>query len=237
MHTLIILTTVLSSLSLEPTPASLKAPVPRAVSLPSPLRGTSSTTLPALQNPGLHLMDPLGNEQGNGEAANRLFLEFLAGSGIGILGAGLAGLALGSNIESPASLAIPSSVLLLGSGVGVALVGAVMDGRGKFGYALLGSLVGSVAVLLVGVGMLQFGGCAGNFSASCSSMQPIAFSLLGLLVVPSAGAMVAYELSLPKSWLLLSRAPGELPAPRGVVPVFALATQGLGATVGLAGTL
>jgi hypothetical protein len=177
----------------------------------------------------------VGNDQSNDKAANRIFLEFLAGAGLGILGGGLTGLALGSNIESPASLVIPISILLLGSGVGVALVGAMMDGRGSFGYAMLGSLIGSVAPLAIGMGLIQLVGCAGRFGNGC--VKPIVVSLLGLLVLPSVGAIVGYELSAPKSWLLLARAPGELPAPRHVVPVLTLAGQGLGGTVGFAWTM
>jgi hypothetical protein len=174
-------------------------------------------------------------EQGNDEEVNRIFLEFLVGSGVGVLGWGLSRLALDSELERPASLIIPMSTLVLGSGVAVGLVGITLDGRGGFGYALLGSILGSSAPLIAGLAMLQFGGCGGNLTQSCDSM--LAKSLIGLLVLPAVGAIVGYELSLPKSWLLLNRAPGGLAASRYVVPVLGLARQGLGATVGLAGAL
>jgi hypothetical protein len=196
---------------------------------------TASLSPPVLHESRFHLLETMGNDQSNDEAANRIFLEFLAGSGMGVLAGGLTGLSLGSSIESPVSLAIPILSLLLGSSVGVSLVGARLEGRGRFGYALLGSIIGFVAPLVIGIGLLQFGGCAGNFSNRCA--QPIVVSLLGLLVLPSVGAMVGYELSAPKSWLLLARAPEELSPPRRVIPVLTLATQGLGVTVGLAGTL
>jgi hypothetical protein len=110
-----------------------------------------------------------------------------------------------------------------------------MDGRGRFGYAMLGSIIGAATPIGIGVGLIQLVNCGGPASDGCA--KPIVVSLLGLLVLPAVGAMVGYELSAPKSWLLLARAPGKLPAPRHVVPVLALARQGLGGTVGFAWTL
>lgn len=190
---------------------------------------------PTLKGLSFHVPGPAGIDQGNDEEMNRIFLEFLVGSGVGVLGWGLSRMALSSDLEPSASLVIPMSTLVLGSGVGVGLVGITMDGRGGFGYALLGSIIGSSAPLIAGLAMLQFGGCGDKLTQGCDSM--IAKSLIGLLVMPAVGAIVGYELSLPKSWLLLNRAPRGLAASRYVVPVLALARQGLGATVGLAGAL
>ncbi|MFL5344675.1 MAG: hypothetical protein ACJ8AT_07770 [Hyalangium sp.] len=226
MPTLVLLTAILSSLSPE-----------SARSSPFQLRVAPSMTLPAPRDPAFHLTDTMGNEQINDETANRIFLEFLAGTAVGLLGGGLTALALGSKLESPTSLVIPVSVLLLGGSTGVTLVGSMMNGRGRFGYALLGSTISCVAPLILGIGMIHFSGCAGSSGNGCGEIKPVVASLLWLFVVPSVGAMVGYELSAPKSWLLLARAPEETPAPRQFAPVLSLASQGLGATVGLAGTL
>jgi hypothetical protein len=235
LHTLITLTVVISSISQEPTAASRNAPRYESVSTLASLSVLPSTERPTLRAPGFHVPGPVSTEEGNDEELNRIFLEFLAGSGGGILGWELSRLALGSDLKPPASLVIPMSTLVLGSGVGAGLVGITMDGRGGFGYALLGSVIGSSAPLIAGIAMLQFGGCGDNLTQSCYSM--LAKSLIGLLVMPAVGAIVGYELSMPKSWLLLNRAPWGLAALRYVVPVLAPARQGLGATVGLAGTL
>jgi hypothetical protein len=236
MHTLIILTAVVSSLPLEPAPAFASAPLSLQVFIPSQVRGAPSTALPALKAPRFHPLETLANDQNSDRTADRIFVEFLAGAGLGILGGGLTGWAMGSTIESPTSLVIPISVLLLGNGVGVALVGTLMEGRGKFQYAMLGSIIGSVVPLVSGIGLIQVVGKAVNcFGNGCA--KPIVVSLLGLLVLPAVGAIVGYELSTPKSWLLLARAPGKPPAPRQVVPVLTLASRGLGGTVGFAWTL
>lgn len=236
MPTLVLLTAILSSLSPELT-----------LSTPSPLRVTPSRTLSAARDPVLHLMDSrdsafhvmgvMDSEQGTDLDANRIFFEFLAGTGVGLVGGGLTAITMGSKLESPTSLMLPISVLLLGSSAGVTLVGAMMNGRGRFGYALLGSTISCVAPLILGIGMIHFSGCAGTPGEGCGEIKPVVLSLLWLFVVPSVGAMVGYELSAPKSWLSLARAPDETPAPRQITPVLALASQGLGATIGLAGTL
>lgn len=227
LHTLIILTVVISSISQEPTVASRIGPRHESV--------FPSTARPTLQGAGFHVPGLVSTEQDNDEELNRIFLEFLVGSGVGVLGWGLSRLALGSDLDPPASLVIPMSTLVLGSGVGVGLVGITMDGRGGFGYAMLGSIIGSSAPFIAGFAMLQFGGCRDKLTQGCDSM--LAKSLIGLLVMPAVGAIVGYEVSLPKSWLLLNRAPRGLAASRYVVPVLGLARQGLGATVGFAGTL
>jgi hypothetical protein len=222
MPTLIVLTAILSSLSLDLTPASSRAPT--SLELSSPAQQ-------------FHSVDMMDSEQGNDETVNRIFFEFLAGSGVGLLGGGLTALSLGSKLESPRSLLIPASVLLLGSSTGVTLVGAMMNGRGRFGYALLGSSISCVAPLILGIGMIHFSGCAGGSGNDCGEIKPVVVSLVWLFVVPTVGALVGYELSAPKSWLLLARAPEETPTPHRVVPVLSLAGRGLGATVGFAATL
>jgi hypothetical protein len=177
----------------------------------------------------------VGKDPSSDRVVDRIFLEFLGGAGLGALGGGLTGWAMGSTLESPTSLLLPISVLLLGNGVGVTLVGTLMEGRGRFGYAMLGSILGSVVPLALGIGMMQFVNNMGQCFGHCA--QPVIVSLLGLLVLPAVGAIVGYELSAPKSWLLLAHALESRPAPRQVVPVLSLAGQGLGGTVGLAWAL
>jgi hypothetical protein len=234
MHTLIILTAVVSSLPPELAPADPRAPLSLQVFILSPQRASPSTTLQVQKGPRFHPLKTLGHDTNNDKVADRVFLEFLAGAGLGTLGGGLTGWAMGSSIESPTSLVIPISVLLLGNGVGVALAGTLLDGRGRFAYAMLGSIIGSVVPIAIGIRLMQL---AGNVADRCfgnGCAKPVVLSLLGLLVLPAVGAIVGYELSAPKSWLLLAHAPGNPPAPRQVAPVLTLARQGLGGTVGLA---
>jgi hypothetical protein len=235
MHTLALLIATISALSLEPALASQKSPWLLEATKPIRPQGISSLTLGASLDPGFHLVNTLGNEQGN-DAANRIFLELLVGTGAGILGGSLTSLAMGINLDSPTSLAVPLSVLLLGSSVGVTLVGSLMEGRGIFGYALLGGTISCVLPILLGLTLQRFSGCS-SLASDCGNTQPIVVSLLGLFIVPPVGALVGYELSAPKSWLLLAGATRETPAPPRVIPVLIPASQGLGATVGIAGTL
>jgi hypothetical protein len=216
--TLIVLTVVIASLSAEPVPVISRTPL----------------LLQTLKAPRLHPVNPLGRDPGIDSAANRIFLEFLAGAVLGGVSGGLTGWAMGSTLESPASLVVPSSVLLLGSSVGVALVGNLMEGRGRFSYAMLGGTLGSVVPLTVGLGLMRLVNCTDYVGNGC--VRPMVVGLIGFLVLPAVGAIVGYELSAPKSWLWVARAE-KLPAPRQVVPVVTLARQGLGGTVGLAWTL
>jgi hypothetical protein len=211
MHTLIIMTVVISSISQEPTVTSRDGPRNEPVSILASLRVPPSMARPTLQGPGFHVRGPMSPEQDNDEKVNRIFLEFLAGSGVGVLGWGLSRLALGSGLEPPASLVIPMSTLVLGSGVAVGIVGITMDGRGGFGYALLGSIIGSSAPFIAGIAMLQFGGCGDNLTHGCDSM--VAKSLIGLLVMPAVGAIVGYELSAPQQnlWVAESCGSGSFP--------------------------
>jgi hypothetical protein len=104
-----------------------------------------------------------------------------------------------------------------------------MDGRGRYGFALLGGVIGLTVPLLTGVALSRAAGCA-----SCDGIEvPIA---VGMLLLTPVGATIGYELSEPTPWLSLKASRDPAPAPR-VAPVVMLARQGHGVTFGLAGSL
>lgn len=223
MHTFLLVTAVVTSLLSEPAPTISSQP--RRVSY----REAN------LDMHRLHLLEPVSPERTGDESANRIILEFLAGAGLGVLGGGLTVWATGAEMRSIPSIALPISILALGSGVGVSLVGRAMEGRGRAAYAIMGGFLGAAAPVAIGLGVIRLVHCVDRAASVCA--EPIVVGLLGLFVFPVVGAIVGYELSAPKSWLLLARTPRGAPAPRQVVPVVSLARQGYGATVGLAWTL
>lgn len=222
MHTILLVTAVVTSLLSDPAPA-ISAPPQRV-----------SYREAELDMHRLHLLEPVSPEQGSDEAANRIILEFLAGAGLGVLGGGVTAWAVGAEMRSIPSMLVPLSLLALGSGVGVSLVGRGMEGRGRAAYAIIGGFLGAAAPVGIALGVLQLVGCVDRYVNVCA--EPIVVGMLGFLVFPVVGAIVGYELSAPKSWLLLAGPPRGTPAVGQVVPVVALARQGSGGTVGLAWT-
>ncbi|MCB9596459.1 MAG: hypothetical protein H6719_27295 [Sandaracinaceae bacterium] len=141
---------------------------------PDPYLGTGA-------GPELHLPDEEG----------RLVLRLLAETGGGLLGVGAGGglgallvWAFNEGNASPDALAIAwGAAVILGSlGVtgGVTLTADWMGGRGNFGHAFLGQLVGAVAALpLVALGL-------------ANDSPALALVAAGLL--PLAGAILGYEI-------------------------------------------
>jgi hypothetical protein len=146
----------------------------------------------------------------------RLVVESLAGLGTGLVGFTGAGLIMfgiaglsggGGGLSLPA--AILGGVVMVASTLftvplGTYLAGNWMDGRGKYGWALLGNFVGAAASLLV---------------LSASSGQLWGYSLILMPLCSS----IAYELS----------SYSNEPAPASPVPYVALLPSG-GAAFGVA---
>jgi hypothetical protein len=221
VHTLFLLTTVLAA-----QPLSLQ------VSAPAHLEPVASLTLPSSQSGKLHLLDSgLNEERADDGMTARVIVESVVGLGVGAAGGILGSLAL-SDSPSLVETMVPLSLLLLGSSLGVTLTGWAMDGRGRFGYALLGSVLGFVAPMLAG--LLLAKGCDPDTLTNCGALVPMA---IGILLLPPIGATIGYELSAPTPWLSLGYASRTPPPEPRVVPVVTLARQGLGITLGLAGRL
>lgn len=218
MHTLLVLTAVLSSLPAAETPVTLR----------------DATVAPA-RHKSLHLMDPHSYAPEDADVVvGRVATEALVGAALGVGGTVFGGALVDFKIESLASVIPPVAFLVMGSAVGVSLSGVLMDGRGNFGFALLGSVIGFTAPLLMGSVILASNQCSVSSASRCGAAAPIAISML---LLPTVGAIIGYEASSPRTvkssrnrWNPVS------PSPR-VFPTLAPARQGLGATLGLTGTL
>jgi hypothetical protein len=223
VHTLYLLTAVLASQPLE-----------LQVSAPAHLEQVASLALPGSQSGKLYLLDPKLNEKsGDDGTATRVIVECVVGLGLGGAGVIVGSLAL-SDSPSLEELVVPLSLMVLGSSMGVKLAGWAMDGRGRLGYAVLGSLIGLVVPMLAGTGLLLAEGCDPDTLTSCSALVPM---VIGMLLLPPVGATIGYELSAPTPWLSLGYASSAPPPAPRLVPVLTLARQGLGVTLGLAGRL
>jgi hypothetical protein len=122
----------------------------------------------------------------------RWLLEGLGGLGVGIgfaLGGALIGYGASSSSRDPWTGAALSGgiALILGIPFGVTIVGHARGGNGGYGWSLLGSFAGLLALSAVtwGIASECSGDCAGG---------AVAASALTLLL-PTAGAVIAYELS------------------------------------------
>ncbi len=228
MHALVLLTAVLASL--PPTgeaPTSTRHDVGPSLMLPDSPRGRD-----------LHLLDEdldtyIHDGGGEESAAGRIVVESLVGFASGAVGSAIGSLAflVSPSTMGPGHLALPLSLQVLGTSLGVSFTGRAMEGRGSFGFTLLGSFLGLVVPLAGGTALMLAEDC--RSITKCSAFVP---TVIGMVVLPTVGATLAFELSTPKPWLSqgsASRAPRA--APR-VVPVMALATEGVGGTLGLAGT-
>ncbi len=166
--------------------------------------------------------------------AGRIVVESLTGAALGIGGMVFGSALVDFKFDSPSALISPMMFLVVGSAVGVSLSGTLMDGQGHFGYTLLGSAIGFVAPLVVGSILLANSQCAAASASRCEAITPVAISML---LLPTAGAIIAYEASSPRR----VKSPGNKQSPRSpaprVFPALAPARQGLGATLGIAGTL
>jgi hypothetical protein len=125
------------------------------------------------------------------------------------------------------------SLLLLGSSAGAAIVGEVLDGHGSLGAAMVGSAIGFAVPLIIGTGIVAANGCSSPSVDRCPGLKPLAISLL---MLPTIGAIIGYEISTPRPVNPSRRTPGSHQRSR-IIPTLAPAQQGLGATLGLAGTL
>lgn len=191
-------------------------------------------TLPGSQSGQRRLLEANPNKGNEDEGKTlRVIIEFGGGIALGMGGALFGNLAL-TDASSSGQGVIPMAFLVLGSGVGVTLAGWAMDGRGKLGPALLGSIVGFAIPMLMGMAMLAGQDCRPEALSSCSGLMPI---VIGVIALPSLGATIGYELSAPTPWLSLEHAPRASPASPRIVPVLAPARQGVGLTLGFAGRL
>jgi hypothetical protein len=221
MHSLLVLT-VLSSLSLTgeaPTRARLEL--------------GSSLTLPGSQRAERHLLDSrIHDTMGDESSTSRVFVEFLGGLAGEVIGAVPGALLLTSSSTLWAAGATVGFMIVANS-AGVSIAGWSMDGRGRYGFALLGSLLGMVVPVVGGLVLLLGQGCNPDTHTNCGGLVPM---VIGMLVLPSVGATIGYELSEPTPWLSLEASRAPTSAPR-IAPVVTLARQGLGITFGLAGSL
>ncbi|MFP2905783.1 hypothetical protein ACLESD_12145 [Pyxidicoccus sp. 3LFB2] len=225
MHTLFLLSAVLFSLP----PASDAPMTARLEALPA-------LTLPDSQHGALHLLETKPSDENNTQnTGSRVLVELLAGVGTTTAISAAIYLLL-SEYPRPQLLVASGLLLMLGPGVAVTLAGKAMDGRGSPGYALLGSTIGFVTqMLFVTVEALNCGSSGSNPLSQCRPrLIPLAI-VAGLL--PAAGATLAYETSAPGPWLSQGHASSIAPPAPRFVPVLTLAEQGLGGTVGIAGSL
>ncbi|HYH96678.1 hypothetical protein [Hyalangium sp.] len=189
---------------------------------------------PDSREASFHLLatTPYGESVDHG-IGTRLYIEYLSGLGIGLVGV-VVGMVAISDYPTLKEAALPAALGIVGSAMGVTFAGWALDGRGRAGFALLGSLIGFGAPLLVGTGFLLASGCDTQAIWDCGAVGPM---VVGMLILTPLVATTAYELSAPKPWLsedYASRSPR--PAPR-FVPVLTLARQGVGGTLGIAGRL
>jgi hypothetical protein len=221
MHSLLVLT-VLSSLSLAgeaPTRARLEL--------------GSSLTLPGSQRAERHLLDSrIQDMSGEESSTSRIFVEFLGGLAGEVIGA-VPGALLLANNSSLGAAGVAMGLIVLTGSAGVSIAGWSMDGRGGYGFALLGSFLGMAAPVAGGLVLLLGQGCNVDTNTNCGALVPM---VIGMLLLPSVGATIGYELSAPAPWLSLEASRAPAPGPR-VAPVVTLARQGLGITFGLAGSL
>jgi hypothetical protein len=223
VHTLFLLTAVLASQPLE-----------LQVSTPTRLEQVAPLALPASQSGKRHLLNTRLNEKGEDDGTTtRVIVESAAGLGLGGVGLIVGSLALSDSPKLEETV-IPMSLLVLGSSMGVTFIGSALDGRGRFGFALLGSIIGFVVPFAAGTGLLVAAGCNPDTLTNCGGLVPM---VIGVLLLPSVGATIGYELSAPTPWLSLGYASSAPPPAPRLVPVVTLARQGLGVTLGLAGSL
>lgn len=221
MHSLLVLT-VLSSLSLSGE-ASTHARLELGTSL----------TLPGSQRAERHLLDSrIHDSSSDGGSTTRVFVEFLGGLAGEFVGFIPGALLLASN----STLWAAGAALGLGivtNSAGVSLAGGLMDGRGRYGFALLGSFLGMALPFAAGMALLLGQGCNPDTNTNCGAFVPM---IIGMLVLPSVGATIGYELSAPTPWLSLEASRDPAPTPR-LTPMVTVARQGLGITFGLVGSL
>ena len=232
MHTLLVLSAVLCSLPAVAMPEPRGAAAPGVFS-PSQLELKLFPAQPASFEQAGPLRGVRYPQQGSIDGrVGRILLQGLAGAGLGIGGTALGSL-LAADYEPPLSVILPMSLLWMGSGAGVAIVGEVLDGHGSLGAAVVGSAIGFAVPLIIGTGIVAANGCSSPSVKSCPGLKPLAISLL---VLPTIGAIIGYEISTPRPANPSRRTPGSH-QPSRLIPTLAPAQQGLGATLGLAGTL
>lgn len=234
MHALLVLSAVLCSLPAVAMPDPVQDAVAPGVFKPSFLRLRPSLSQPVFLDETGHLLETESPQPGRSHSrGGRILLEGLMGVGLGI-GSTALGALLTADYKPPLSLLLPISFLLMGSSLGVATAGSLLDGQGSFGATVLGSALGFAAPLVVGTGILAGSGCFDSSIGTCAGVKPLALSLL---VLPTIGAIIGYEISAPGLAEPSRRAPGRHRPPPRLVPTLIPAQQGMGATLGLAGTL
>jgi len=190
-------------LSISPPPGSSVTVSVRATPTPAP--APVPTPAPMVLSPN-DLPPPMVSDAPvRPSRGTRLFLQGLAGLGLGMGGAlvgGLAGFALGSGTRNDtvcpadavctggASMGLGGMMLGVGVGwfggvpLGVTLAGHARGGNGGYGWALLGTLGGTLAGTFVGYGLDEAGGGRDRGATGV-------VGLLGGVV----GAVMGYELS------------------------------------------
>jgi hypothetical protein len=237
MYTLLVLSAVLSSFPAGSTPVPPRDAAVAVLFMSSRLEVSPAATPAASPGRALHLLNQEDTQQDSSAGGEgRILLEAAIGVGLSFGGVVLSDAVLGPGSSGLARRLVPLSALWLGSSMGVTLVGNALGARGSFGYALLGSALGLMVPFTIGALLFEATGCASGSLERCEGAVPIALGI-SLLTLPTLGAIIAYESSTP-SMLPPSRnrRRAQPPAPR-VVPLVSLARQGLGATVGIAGTL
>jgi hypothetical protein len=166
--------------------------------------------------------------RGPGLLAGRLMLELLAGA-VGGAGIGAAGVLVGASLISNACnnddsldcivplVMVGGAGALLGVPLGVYGAGNLLQGRGQFWPALIGTVAGAGAGLVGGL-------ASGNDAAL----------IIGLSAGPVLGAILGYELSHSVSWIPGVKRPGRTQAHLSVLPSLA-AVPGGGVLGGLTG--
>jgi hypothetical protein len=162
--------------------------------------------------------------ESTGLRISRIMLEFLGGSALGIAG-GIPGAYIGilAAFESSsaagffAGVSLSFAGLTVGSALGIKGLGSLLDGEGRFGTTLLGSTLGGLAGL--GLGLIV------GFAAGSEAW------ILPVLAGPVIGGIIAYENSHASA---LQRRSAPVSPEMSVVPVVSVSPRG-GVIGGLAG--
>lgn len=221
MHTLFLVTTVLASLSFDVE-----------ASLPARFEAAPTLTLSGSQGGRSYLLGSKLHDKSADGKITHVLVEWAGGLGGAVAGAFVGVLAVSDNPTVP-EVTLLASLWVAGSSAGVTFAGWAMDRRGRFGFTLLGALIGFVVPMTAGVGLALAADCNATFS-NCDVLIP---TIIGVALLPPIGATIGYELSEPTPWLDLGYASSAPASKPGIVPVLTLAGQGLGVTIGIAGRL
>jgi hypothetical protein len=248
MHALIVLTAVLSTLAAEPAPTAAPLAMEPSAAASAPAAAAAAPPEPAPAPPEATSAGPADTlqlaqaardrQRAEQESGGRVLLESLAGLGLSVGGLTLYGANGGLTASGPEAVLIPMSILTLGSGMGVSLAGWMFNRGGNPGLAILGGALGVVVPLTLGWAAVMGGACGRAPLNQCQTVQTVG---IGMLVLPTIGAIIGYELSAPKTQATVAPAAAHASDrwwdARQIVPVLAPTREGVGAMVGIAGTL